>query len=65
MAAALRCEVLRNRIIRDLATEIVESYEWLRRAENRAPHTAKDKLHERPRRKDAGAARAKPCRVLP
>lgn len=34
LAAAFRCDVVRIRVVRDLATDIVEAYERLRRAEN-------------------------------
>lgn len=46
LAAALRCDVVRSRVIRDLATEIVEAYERLRRAENKVMQTAKNTVHE-------------------
>ena len=34
LAAAFRSDVVRNRVVRDLAMEIVEAYERLRRSEN-------------------------------
>lgn len=35
LAAAFQCDMIRNRVVRDLAVEIIESYERLKQAENK------------------------------
>ncbi len=57
LAAAFRCDVVRNRVVRDLATEIVEAYERLRRAENTVMQIAKNTVHEGSQRMDTHDAR--------
>ena len=57
LAAAFRYDVVRNRIIRDLATDIVEAYERLRRLEGRVPEVATADMQEGSQRKDASEAR--------
>ena len=56
LAAAFRCDVVRNRVVRDLATEIVEAYERLRRAEKTVPQTARRTAKEGLQREEAGDA---------
>ena len=52
LAAAFRCDVVRNRAIRDLATEIIEAYERLRRTENTVAEIAKNTVDDGFQRKD-------------
>ena len=57
LAAAFRYDVVRNRIVRDLATEIVEAYERLRRVEGKVPQVAKTRGHEGSQPEDASEVR--------
>ena len=57
LSAVFRHDVIRNRVIRDLATELVEAYERLKRAENAVLQTAKGAVNEEAPRKDVGEAR--------
>ena len=57
LSAAFRRDVIRNRVIRDLATEIVEAYERLKRAESAVQQTARSTVNEGSLREDAGEAR--------
>ena len=66
LAAAFRCDVVRNRVVRDLATEIVEAYEQLRRAENVVLQSGKTAAHQGLQRgdaHDAGQSRMSPVLV--
>ena len=40
LAAAFRCDIVRNRLVRDLAILLVEAHERLKRAENKAEQSA-------------------------
>ena len=53
LAAAFRCDVVRNRVIRDLATQIIEAYERLGRAESTAPSIPMAPPRKGPHRKGA------------
>ena len=52
LAAAFRYDVVRNRIVRDLATEIVEAYGRLSRTETGVPQAATTTLYEVSPRRD-------------
>ena len=51
LAAAFRCDVVRKRVIRDLAMQFVEAYEQLNRAKNTAMQIAISTALERSQQK--------------